>query len=364
MEKVFLAVLQMTSGIGNAKIRDLLDYFGSAKAVWQASESEIIESKCLSLSVCEQLFDHRKQCMEVDAFAQKWDRQGIKLCSCFEEEYPRCLKEIFNPPMILYYCGDFSCCDKNIAIVGARKASAYGKSAAELLARDLAKAGAAVISGAARGIDTAAHQGALAAAGKTIAVLGCGVDIAYPPENRKLLAQIVEQGGAIVSEFAPGMAPLAKNFPARNRIISGLSDGVVVVEAAVKSGSLITAEFALAEGRDVFAVPGSIFSPMSSGCHDLIKQGAKLVEGAKDILAEYTMQYSSNKKNMVSLSDEEETVYQVLREDKPLTIEEIILKTRSDVSNVAFVVLQLELRGLIKEYAPHRYVRAVEEGVM
>lgn len=354
----------MTPGIGNAKLRSLIEYFGSAKSVWQADNSDIVASKCLTQSDCECLFSQRKKLDVVEGLAEKWEKQEIKLCSYFEESYPSQLKDIFHPPMLLYYRGNFTCNENNIAIVGARKASPYGKNVAESLAKDLAKAGVTIISGAARGIDTASHRGALDAKGKTIAVLGCGVDIVYPAENRSLFCEIVDKGGAIVSEFAPGTAPLAKNFPARNRIISGLSNGVVVVEAAVKSGSLITAEFALSEGRDVFAVPGSVFSPLSGGCHTLIKQGAKLIEDAKDILNEYTIQYRLKKEDVLQLSEEEKLVYQTLSEDRPLTIEDIILRTRSSASHIAFVILQLELRGLVKECAPHCYVRTVEEGVL
>ena len=209
------------------------------------------------------------------------------------------------------------------------------------------------MSGAARGIDTASHLGALQK-GRTVAVLGCGVDVAYPPDNADLLETIAE-GGAVVSEYAPGTPPLPVFFPARNRIISGLASGTIVVEAAEKSGSLITAEFALNEGRDVFAVPGSIYSAASRGCHRLIQQGAKLVTGSADILEEYGA--AAGRKNtkcrtlqdLPEMSAEEAAIYQVLSWDRPLSMDEVIYKLHGNASNTAFLLLQMELRGLVTE---------------
>ena len=231
--------------------------------------------------------------------------------------------------------------------------------------RKLAAAGLTVVSGAARGIDTCAHHGALEAGGRTVAVLGCGVDIAYPAENRRLLADIVASGGAILSEYAPGTPPLPAFFPARNRIISGLSKGVIVVEAAERSGSLITAQLALDEGRDVFAVPGSIYSPTSQGCHRLIQQGAKLVTSVRDVLEEYGREpvpRAPRKRKDADLSGEERALYQVLSYEHPLSIDEIIASLKDgDPARLSFLLLGLELKGLVIENESHGYLRAERE---
>lgn len=362
MEKIFLAALQEVSGIGAGKLRHLTAYFGSGEAVWQAEPEALAKSGCLDKAALANLLEHRRR-FDVDAFAEQLYKKQIKLCSIEESEYPENLKSIFNPPAILFCRGNFSAVPKTIAVVGARNASAYGKSSASFLARDLASAGVEIISGAARGIDTAAHLGALSVGGQTAAVLGCGIDIAYPRENKRLLDEIAEKG-IVLSEYGPGTQPNAKFFPARNRIISGIAQGVVVIEAAEKSGSLITAEFAVNEGRDVFALPGSIFSDLHRGCHKLIKQGAKLVENAADILDEYTWNQNAVCQKECCLSEEEESIFKVLQYDVPMNIDEIILKARCSVSNTAFVLLQLQLRGLVDEPSPRSYIRAVKEGVL
>lgn len=361
-EKAFLAILQMVPGIGSVRLRKLISYFGSGKNAWQAKEQDLRLSGCLDQPTYDKLIALRNK-IDLDKIVKKWECGRIKLCSDQDIDYPEKLKNIFNPPVILFYRGTISQVEKRIAIVGARKASTYGQTVARALAGQLAAAGVEVVSGAARGIDTAAHQGSIET-GKTIAVLGCGVDVNYPPENKKLLDEIAEKG-LVLSEYAPGTIANAKFFPARNRIITGLSDGVVVVEAAIKSGSLITAEFALNEGRDVFAVPGNIFSGSSKGCHKLIKQGAKLVEGVADILEEYQWQNSPVAlTKMTVLSKEELCIYQLLTYDVPIPVDEIILKTRSDASNITFILLQMELRGLVVEHSPHCYLRAIKEGVL
>lgn len=353
----------MVPGIGSARLRKLVDYFGSAQNIWYASDKDIRFSGCLDKDSCVKLTELRQKSIDVDSLATLWEKQKIQLCSYQDENYPQGLKNIFNPPMLLFYRGNLNFHNRSIAIVGARKASNYGRNIAKMLGRELTKSNITVISGAAIGIDTAAHQGALET-GSTVAVLGCGVDVNYPPENNKLLDQIAEQG-LILSEYAPGAKPNPKFFPARNRIISGVADGTVVVEAALKSGSLITAEFALSEGRDVFAVPGSVFSTASRGCHKLIKQGAKLVESVGDILEEYNLSYLAPEKNsVIVLSKEEKSIYDLLTYNEPMTIDEIILKTRSDASNITFILLQMELRGLLLEHSPHCYVRAIKEDVL
>jgi DNA processing protein len=251
--------------------------------------------------------------------------------------------------------------DKLIAIVGSRKATAYGKNVAGMLAASLTEAQVGIVSGAARGIDTAAHLGALEQ-GYTIAVLGSGVDIAYPPENAKLLSRIAERG-VIISEYAPGVIAHPGHFPARNRIINGLSRGVIVVEAAEKSGALITADFALEEGRDVFAVPGSIFAGNSKGTNKLIKMGAKLVENAGDILEEYGWEARQCNQAEPELTQEEKNVYSMLNYEEPIGIEEIVTKLNVPPATAAYILLQLSLRGLTVEHSDQRYTCTAREGI-
>jgi DNA processing protein len=284
MDNLYLAALLMTPNLGSARVKSLLERFGSAKEIWHANQNDLSTSGCLDATTCNNLLFHREK-IQIHALADKWAEQAIKICSIYDADYPELLRHIVNPPLILYYRGNLPATNKIIAMVGSRHASAYGKNIAQMMADELTNAGFAVVSGAARGIDTAAHLGALSQ-GSTFAVLGCGVDVCYPPENAKMLRQIADQG-AVITEYSPGTPPHPMHFPARNRIISGLARGVIVVEAAAKSGALITADFALEQGRDVFAVPGSIFSTNSKGTHKLIKQGAKLVENVNDILEEY-----------------------------------------------------------------------------
>jgi DNA processing protein len=360
MEKIYLAALQMVSGIGNVRLKGLLSFFGSAQQAWGASKRDLFLSGHLDEVIYNKLLIHREK-IDIYTLACEWEKKGIRVCSCSDPEYPKLLLNTFNAPQVLYYRGVLPSTDHLIAIVGARKASPYGKNIAQLLASELAEAGIWVVSGAARGIDTAAHQGALAK-GHTIAVLGCGVDINYPPENGRLINNIAECG-AVLSEYAPGTIAHPTHFPARNRIINGLSRGVVVVEAAERSGALITADFALEEGRDVFAVPGSIFSASSKGTHRLIKQGAKLIDSTADILEEYNLVVNKKEPQLFELTAEEKMIYEFLTYDNPIGIEEIVMKTKLDTAMITYILLQFELRGLALEHNGGRYLRCAKEGI-
>jgi len=360
MDKIYMAALQMVSGIGSARLQSLISFFGTAEQVWQSHQRELFICGCLDQTTYNNLIIHREK-IDIYKLACEWEKQGIHICSLHDAEYPTLLFNTFNPPYLLYYRGVLPTAEQMIAIVGSRHATAYGKNIANMLASELAEAGMCVVSGAAKGIDTAAHQGALTK-GYTVAVLGCGVDVCYPAENRKLLSSIIECG-AIVSEYPPGMMAHPGHFPARNRIISGLSRGVVVVEAAEKSGALITADFALEEGRDVFAVPGSIFSMASKGTHRLIKQGAKLIETTADILEEYNIRLTADDASSIELGPDEDMIYNILTYDHPVGIEDIILKTKLKIATVTYIVLQLELRGLAIEQSGKRYLRVAKEGV-
>lgn len=364
MEPFFLAALQMTPGIGTAQLSKLLAAFGAADRIWQAAPGEIRASGCLTLRAANELNDFIRTRQDLpERIRESCEQKNILVCTMKDAVYPILLKQIFHPPLVLFYRGRLQADVCRLAVVGARRNSAYGRGVAEMLAAGLAAKGITVVSGAARGIDTAAHQGALKE-GRTVAVLGCGVDVAYPPENRRLLEEIAERG-VVLSEYAPGTQPVAGFFPARNRMISGLSQGTLVIEAAERSGSLITAELALSEGRDVFAVPGSIFSNMSQGCHRLIQQGAKLVTCVEDILDEYSWAVSEKAADRESgaalaMTEEEAAVFALLSFEQPLSIDEIIYKLQgANAANVAFILLQMELKGLIRGDASHAYVRVV-----
>ena len=386
MEKLHLAALQMVPGVGSARIKILLEYFGSAKKAWHADSAELLGKGLLNDKVLSGFLLCRAK-TNINKMAEEWYNKKIEILSIYDKEYPSLLKNIKNPPYILFYKGDCLNFEKTIAIVGSRKASEYGKNATKLLASQLAEAGVCVVSGAARGIDTASHEGALKT-GTTIAVLGCGVDISYPPENKKLLECIAEKG-AIVSEYAPGTPPFSTNFTIRNRIISGLSRGVVVVEAGKKSGSLITADFALESGRDVFAIPGNIFSQISQGTNNLIKMGAKLIDNVGEILEEYDWDMPSKEKKenifenknfnnevfthnnreiidfdeskneieeKLDLDEEEKKVYNILN-NNPVSIEEIVLKTGLALGKISYILLQLNIRGIATELNDRSYIR-------
>ena len=394
MKNIFWASLHLVPGIGSETLRKLCNYFGEGKLAWEASVSQLEESKCLNKKTLSELIEFRQSfCLE--KLEQQLKKYSVSICIEKDELYPNLLKKIFSPPFIFYYQGSLKPTDLCIGIVGSRIPTLYGEQIAKSIAGDLAREGFTVVSGAAKGIDTKAHIGALKE-GYTIAVLGCGLDIAYPAENAQLLANISKRG-AVISEYPLGTKPLAGHFPARNRIISGLSKGILVVEATSKSGSLITAEMALSEGRDVFAVPGSIYSLKSQGTHKLIKQGAKLTSSVEDILEEYdlltvkrhdiksnstehklkqtTKQRQAEQNNLsqqISLdnsdlefklsmmSKEEQAVYNFLSADikEGKSTDEIIYKLRENVSNIAFILLQMKLKGFITELSPNFYIRA------
>ncbi len=298
------------------------------------------------------------------------EEKGIKAITIKEEGYPSILKDIYSPPPIIYYQGNFLSIMKEsegLAVVGSRMPTFYGRKVAKELSNEIAKAGYVVISGLARGIDTNAHLGALEACGKTIAVLGSGLDRIYPTENNKLAQRIINENGSIISEFPLLTRPEKNNFPRRNRIISGLSLGTIVVEAAEKSGALITADFALEQGKEVFAVPGSIYSFLSTGCHNLIKQGAKLINNCQDIFVELPDSNPLILENKANIENQREsfidklTPYELKLLEfisiEPLHIDEITELSAIPYGKVFEALLSLELKGIIKEVEGKRYIR-------
>ena len=356
--------LALTPGLGPATLKKLVERFGSARQILAASRKSLEECPFLRKDSLASLCDQRSF---AEAAAERElrlaEKAGITLLCWDDPLFPPLLKEINDPPPILQVLGSPQLLGApGIAMVGARAASSYGLQVAERLASELASQDLVITSGFALGVDTAAHRGALAAGGKTIAVMGCGLDIIYPSQNRKLHAQIAAHG-AIISENPLGTLPESFRFPARNRIISGLSLGVVVVEAAHRSGTLITAHQALEQGRDVFAIPGRIDSPKSEGCHRLIQEGAKLVYSAADILDELALTTPAappaTKPLAPPLPPEESKVFSLL-EVYPRNIEEIIQAAQLPAQRITEILLHLELQGLVASLPGNQYQRLAE----
>ncbi len=352
MKELHWIGLKAIPGIGNVTFRRLLEHFETPEAALSAPPSELSNVRGVTPAIREAIAQGawrgfaETECARLAA-------SGARLVTFTSADYPKSLFEIPDPPPFLYVQGELRGQGAAVAIVGSRRATAYGLQATTRLAESLAGHGVCVISGMARGVDTAAHKGALAAGGRTIGVLGCGIDKIYPPENRKLFQEMAEKG-CLVSEFPLGTLPLAENFPRRNRIISGLSHGVLVVEAAENSGSLITAQYALEHGRDVFAVPGNISFATSRGSNRLIKQGAKLVDCVEDILEELpgsvhpavAAGQSAPALRSFSLTPKEAAIYEVLARS-PLHIDDIIAQTELTAGEVSSMLLHLELKGAV-----------------
>jgi DNA processing protein len=354
MDHLYWIALKGIPHVGNVTFRRLLERFENPRHVFNAGKEELTTVKGITMEIAASIVacDFAGAERECSAVA----RAGARIVTFYDQEYPPLLKEVADAPPFLYVRGHLPFIDQGLGVVGSRRASHYGLMTTERLSIDLVQHGITVVSGMARGVDTAAHRGALKGNGTTVAVLGSGIDVLYPPENARLFAQVMESG-AVVSEFPMGTAPLAVNFPCRNRIISGCCIGVLVVEAAEKSGSLITAEYALEQGREVFAVPGNITLANSKGTNRLIKQGAKLVESVDDILDELLplrRHHSSiAQSRSVGLPPEEHIVCALLA-DGPLHIDEIIGKSALTVGDVSARLLRLELKGVVRQL-PGKY---------
>ena len=353
---IYWLALHCLPGLGCRRSMKLIDFFGEPKGIFCASQKTLQELGLKAETI--QAILSKKWIKEAEEELKKIKTMGIEIITYSDQRYPALLKQIADPPPFLYLKGEAELLNTpSIAIVGARRASFYGLKIATKLATNLTELGITVVSGLARGIDAAAHQGALQAGGNTIAVLGCGLDIVYPSENQKLYAQ-VEKQGALISEFPLGTPPLSQNFPVRNRLISGLSLGVVVVEAALRSGSLITARLALEQGREVFAVPGPINNFYSRGTHALIKQGAKLVENVMDIVEELNLSVSKDTSEHfnIKLDPVSERILSLLH--TPKYLDEIALNLNEDVVDLSSVLTLLEIQGLVKQLPGKQYIRA------
>ncbi|WP_420265967.1 DNA-processing protein DprA [Candidatus Magnetominusculus dajiuhuensis] len=350
-ELKYLLALSSIPVIGPGTTRKLLNAFGTPENIFRASLKDLLQVGGVGKGRAEGIANF-KAWGEADKVIEKCEKEGIRILYYKDADYPPLLKQLADHPLILFAKGRVREEDRYaIAIVGTRKASHYGISVTERFTAQLVEMGFTIISGMARGIDTAAHRKAIQNNGSTIAVLGCGVDVVYPPESAWLYRRIIEEG-AVVSEFLPGTKPLRENFPVRNRLISGLSLGVLVVEASQKSGALITAEFALEQGREVFAVPGNIMSSSFAGTHSLIQKGAKLVQSADDIVEELRHILKgfvkSTKKAEIALDAEEKRLCAQISYE-PVHIDEIIRHSGVASNEVLTLLLGLEIKGVIKQ---------------
>jgi len=357
--------LKGVPGIGNHLFKRLIDRFGSPETVFQASRAELIEVEGVSSRLADALKTSRPPESALTEMATASAR-GYRFIVLADPRYPFLLKQIPDPPPYLYVRGDLDGCERSMAVVGSRNATAYGLDMARHISSDLARLGFTVVSGMALGIDAAAHEGALSGGGRTVAVLGSGLDKLYPAQHRRLSERIAACG-AVVSEFPLQADPEAHHFPIRNRIISGMCLGTVVVEATKNSGSLITARLAAEQNREVFAVPGSIQSFKSMGTHTLIKQGAKLVENVQDILDELGMSAgdihagaeggAGTNDAAQRLAGEEARVFKALG-PYPVHIDELVRRLAIDAGRLSAILLQLELKGIVQQLPGKRFTAA------
>jgi len=355
--------LHLVPGLGSVSQQRLLQAFGSPENIFRVSEHELSKVENIGSKKAHmiKIFDIRSS---VERELKLMSRKEINYITRDDTDYPNHLKNIFDAPNVLYIRGKWTAKDNySISIVGSRKASLYGKVAAQRLAKDLAKEGITIISGMARGIDTIAHKGALSGKGRTVAVLGSGLDVIYPPENKNLMSKICQQG-AVFSEFPLGTKPLRQNFPMRNRIIAGLSLGTVVIEAGIKSGALITAYQALDQGKEIFAVPGNINSLTSKGTNCLIKKGAKLVESITDIIEEL----QSKLKPLINISNpikEKKEEIRTIAEDillqhlsfEPQHIDALVAKSGISAQKISSILLQLEVDEIVKQLPGRMFIK-------
>lgn len=356
----YINALNTINGLGSRKMKQLIDFFGDSKAIWQANFSELVQAG-IGDSIAQKIANE-KICIDPEAEWKKLENENILAVSTDDPHYPELLKQIPDNPPLIYMKGNLDCLKMPlIAIVGSRKLTTYGKQVALGFSRDLANNGVCVVSGLAFGIDSAAHQGALSVKGKTIAVLGNSLDkeSIAPRSNLQLSQDIINGGGLLISEFPLKTNATPGTFPARNRIMAGISQGTLVIEAALKSGSLITANLALDYNRDVFAVPGSIFSPQSEGTHHLIKAGAKITTSAKDVLEELminSIPESFRQNQTITLNKEERLVVSNLSHES-LHIDRISKLTTLDTSTISSILAILEIKGAVKNVGGQNYIR-------
>jgi DNA processing protein len=366
--KEALIALNMVEHVGPVRLRKLLEHFGDAPSILRASKLQLQNVSGIGEEIAESIAGWEKT-VDLAGELKRIADFGCHVLTADDELYPPSLKEIYDPPIVLYVKGELTKQDHNaVALVGSRLVTPYGTETARKLAHQLAYVGVTVVSGGARGIDTAAHQGALQAKGRTIAVLGTGINLVFPAENKELFHRIAGDGqGALITQFPFNRKADKQSFPIRNRIVAGMTLGTVVVEANLTSGALITANMATDYGRQVFAVPGRIDSPRSKGCHDLIKKGAKLCEGAEDILSEFEYLFPATNRPasaaetgqlpMITLSENEQLLYGLLSETET-SIDELIQRSGLPSSAVSVTLLGLEMKRMVKQLPGKLFIRA------
>jgi len=364
-DKEALIALNMIPHIGPIRLRNLQDRIGSPSAILSASKNQLMNVPGIGEAGADSVIGWESN-IDLAGELRRIGEYGCSVVTWSDPEYPPLLKEIYDPPILLYVKGALTPRDKNsVAVVGSRQTTHYGINVARKLSYQLAYVGVTVVSGGARGIDTAAHQGALNAKGRTIAVLGTGINIVFPSENAELFQRISESG-AVITQFPFNRQADKQTFPIRNRIVAGMTLGTVVVEANLTSGALITANFANEAGRQVFAVPGSIDSPRSKGCHDLIKKGAKLCEGAEDILSDFEYLFPPSNKPpsatetgvlpALELTEQEQLVYGVLS-DQEISIDDVIQQSGLPASAASVALLSLEMKRLIRQVPGRQFLK-------
>ncbi len=347
-ERIALIALSRLKGLNNIEKKNIVDSADNITAIFER------KSMVFDNDVCSRVISF-KGWRKIEDDLEELNRIGADVITIRDKEYPPLLKNIPDPPIVLYKKGPLETGMNTIAIVGSRKATFEGINLAEKIGETLSSVGITVVSGLARGIDAAAHRGALKEKGKTVAVLGCGIDICYPSENKRLFNKTGEEG-LILTEYAPGEKPLSYHFPERNRIIAGLSKSVLVIEASQKSGSLITARLGLEYGREVMAVPGSVFREEYKGANALIKQGAKLVENINDILTTSFPGYEQKKEKQIEVTPEEERIFSHIGFEK-VHVDEIIEKSGMKAKQVMAMLTKLEMKEIIREVPGGFYIR-------
>jgi DNA processing protein len=360
-DKKYWVGFNLIKGIGAVRMQALIQHFGELESAWKAAPADLAGAG-LGLKLIERIVQARSQ-VDLEKVWSRIESQGIKILTWQDDAYPQRLKEIEQPPPVLYIRGEYLPDDLfAVAIVGTRRVTPYGRQITEELASYLAGNGISVVSGLARGVDAIAHQTALKAGGRTIGVLGSGVDKIYPPEHRQLAERMIDNG-SIVSDYAPGTPPDASNFPPRNRIISGLSLAVVVIEAGETSGALITAEFAAEQGREVFAVPGSILAPQSKGTNKLIQQGALPMLNINDLLQALDLTRMGEQKAARKIMPADETEARVMNVlgPQPLHVDEIRSQTELPIEKVSAALALMELKGMVRQVGGMNYVAVREE---
>lgn len=359
-QEAFIA-LNMIEHVGPVRLRKLLEQFREPAAILSASKRALLQVQGIGDEVADAI-SNWEGTIDLTAELKRITDFGCRVVTQEDEEYPESLRQIYDPPIVLYVKGRMTPKDKNaVAMVGSRQMTSYGSETARKLAYQLAYVGVTVVSGGARGIDTSAHQGALSGKGRTIAVLGTGINIIFPPENASLFERIAENG-AVITQFPFNRPADKQSFPIRNRIVAGMTLGTVVVEAHLTSGALITANFATEYGRQVFAVPGRIDSPRSKGCHELIKRGAKLCESPEDILSEFEYLFPGSNRSetelpAITLSETEQRIYDVLQDQEEKSIDEVIRHSQLTPSTVSVALLGLEMKRLVRQLPGKCFVR-------